>query len=169
LLRASGSDAVLGRYRRELSQDVTRELEGAEEANGWRLIADFESIVVANNFAVMTVAIALPIAGAAQAIAAAERVAQGTGFRMAMIGRVGVGSLIATFIPSDPAVNYAAAVNGLRAALPARASSTVRHCPAEVKQQVAIWDSPTVDLESMKLIRHAMDPAGILNRGRFLV
>jgi glycolate oxidase FAD binding subunit len=169
LLRAAGSEAVLGRYRRELGHDVTNEFEALDEADAWRLIADFESIVVANNFGVMTIAISLPISAAAQGISAAERVAQGSGFRLAMIGRFGVGALIAAFIPSDPAVNYGSVVNGLRAALPARASSTVRHCPAEVRQQIAIWDSPTVDLECMKLVRHALDPAGILNRGRYVV
>jgi FAD/FMN-containing dehydrogenase len=169
LLRVAGSNAVLARYRRELGQDLTNQIEATEENNAWRLIADFESSVVANNFGVMTVAISLPIAATAQAINAAERVAQGSGFRLAMIGRFGLGALIAAFIPSDPAVNYGSVVNGLRAALPARASSSVRHCPAEVRQQIAIWDSPTVDLESMKLVRHALDPAGILNRGRFMV
>ncbi|PYY11484.1 MAG: hypothetical protein DMG61_18825 [Acidobacteria bacterium] len=42
-------------------------------------------------------------------------------------------------------------------------------CPRDAKQHFDIWGSTPTDLELMRKVKQALDPAGILNRGRFLV
>src|SRR5690242_20000552 len=49
LLRATGSDNILGRYARELGSAVTRTLEGAAEAEFWGWISHFEESVLARH------------------------------------------------------------------------------------------------------------------------
>src|SRR5205085_10857204 len=120
LVRASGSDAVLARYRRELA--ATRELQGREEADLWRFAAAFGEEVLTRHRNAMLVQIGVLPSDVAPAIAAVEAAALDCSFMPAIIGRCALGALVAAFVPLavDPpgAMSYAAAVSALRAALP---------------------------------------------------
>jgi FAD/FMN-containing dehydrogenase len=173
LVRAAGSDAVLARYRRELRGGTTRELQGEEEVRTWAAVSEFSETVMARHRNAMIVTLSVPIASVAGALAAAERAALDNNFLLAAVGRAGVGSLILAFIPLlvDPpsAMQYVAAVSAFRGSLPRDASAIVERCPREAKLHFSVWGSSPTDLESMRAVKRALDPAGILNRGRFLV
>lgn len=172
LLRAAGSDAVLARYRRELGSAVTREFDGSEEAQAWQRVCGFDVIVLERHHNAMMVQIGGAIQDAAASLAAFEKAALDYNFLPAAIGRVGVGSLVAAFVPLsvDPpsAVNYAASVSALRGMLPHGASAVVLRCPPEAKNHFDLWGPPTMDLASLRAVRAVMDPKRVLNRGRFL-
>jgi glycolate oxidase FAD binding subunit len=173
LVRAGGSDAVLARYRAELGSAIVREVQGADEEDDWRRLADFDETVLARHHNAMVVRVGLPISAVAPALAAAERAATDHNFLCAAVGRAGIGSLIVAFIPIavDPpsAMQYANAVSQLRGALPEGAFAIVTRCPLEAKPRFDVWGVPTADLAVMRAVKQALDPKDILNRGRFLV
>ncbi len=173
MLRAAGSDRVLARYRGELGADVARELDSAEERRFWRCVSGFSGNALARHQNAMMVDLAVPIAAVSDALAAAEHAALDNNFLCAAVGRAGIGSLVMAFIPLlvDPpsAMQYANAVSDLRGALPRDASAVVTRCPRECKVHFNLWGSTPTDLDSMRAVKRALDPANVLNRGRFVV
>jgi glycolate oxidase FAD binding subunit len=172
LLRAAGSDAVLARYLRELGSAVSQEMAGDAEAAFWRQFLRFEDAVLVRHHNAMLVHVSLSLSAVAGALAAAER-ALDNNFLPAAVGRFGAGSLEIAFLPLlvDPpsAMQYVAAVSAFRGALPRDASAVVTRCPREAKLHFDVWGSSPTDRESMQKVKRALDPAGVLNRGRFLV
>jgi len=172
LLRAAGSDAVLARYRRELGSAVTREVEGSEEALLWQRVCDFAVLVIERHHNAMIVNIGGAIQDVEPSFAAFERAALDDSFLPAIVGRCGVGALVAAFVPLavDPpsAVKYAAAMSSLRGGLPHGVSAIVQRCPLEAKRHFDVWGGDAV-IGAMHRVRSAMDPRGVLNEGRFVV
>lgn len=172
LVRAAGSDAVLARYRRELGSAVAREIDGAEETRTWQRVSDFAMLVPERHQNAMIVHIGGTIQDVETSLAEAEKAALDHSFLPAVVGRCGVGALVAAFVPLavDPpsAVKYAAAVSALRAGLGPGMSAIVSHCPTEAKSHFDVWGGDSV-LGAMHRIRAAMDPRGVLNEGRFVV
>lgn len=171
LVRAAGSDAVLARYRRELGEG--RELRDADEAQLWQQAANFAGNVLARHRNAMVVQVGVTIGGVGAALGAIERAALDYSFLPAVVGRCGLGALVAAFVPLavDPpgAMSYASAVSSLRAALPPEAMATVLQCPREAKLHFDLWGSTPTDIACMRAVKRAMDPANILNRGRYMV
>jgi FAD/FMN-containing dehydrogenase len=172
-VRASGSDSVLSRYRRELGSAVTKEIEHAEEKQLWNWFSDFQSSVIERHQNAMMMQVNVSISAVQSALEAAEESAVENNLLCASIGRVAAGPLAFAFMPLsvDPpsAMQFANAASSLRGRLPKDASAIVLRCPKEAKHHFNIWGSTPTDLETMRGIRAAMDPKGILNRGRFLV
>ena len=94
-------------------------------------------------------------------------------FIPAFVGRAAIGALTVAFIPLsvDPpsAMQYATSVSALRSALPEDATAVVTHCPTEGKRHFDTWGTTRNDFGCMRAVKRALDPKGILNRGRFLV
>jgi glycolate oxidase FAD binding subunit len=173
VLRAAGSDNVLGRYGRELGSAITRTLEGAAEQSYWSWVSEFEYAVLARHQNAMVMYTHLSIQNVGPAIQAFEHVAQDFNFIPAVLGRAATGNLVMAFLPLsvDPpsAMQYANCVSATRAALPQGSSAEVAHCPKEAKPHFDVWGSTPTDLELMKGVKRAMDPSNILNRGRYIV
>ena len=171
LVRAAGSDAVLARYRRELGSAIEREIDGAEEMRTWQRVSDFAALALERHHNAMIVHVGGAIQDVETSLAAAEKAALDHSFIPAIVGRCGVGALVAAFVPLavDPpsAVKYAAAMSALRAALHPGVSAIVTQCPTEAKSHFDVWGGNGV-LGAMHRIRAAMDPRGVLNEGRFV-
>ena len=172
LVRAAGSDAVLARYRRDLGGAVSQEMAGDVEAAFWRQFLRFEDAVLKRHHNAMMVNVSLPLSAVAGALTAAER-ALDNNFLPAAVGRFGAGSLAIAFLPLlvDPpsAMQYVAAVSAFRGELPRDASAVVTQCPREAKLHFDVWGASPTDRECMRKVKRALDPAGVLNRGRFVV
>jgi FAD linked oxidases, C-terminal domain len=64
---------------------------------------------------------------------------------------------------------YAGAASDFRSRLSKASSAIVVRCPREAKQHFDVWGSTPTDVDLMRKVKHALDPRGILNPGRFLV
>jgi glycolate oxidase FAD binding subunit len=173
VVRVSGSDNVLARCRRELGSAVTRELEGASEAQFWSWVSQFECSILQRHRNAMIVYTHTTIQDAETAIQALERSASDYNFLAAMVGRAATGSLVMGFVPlpvgPPAAMQYANCASAFRALLPPGSSAIVTHCPKEAKTYFDVWGSTPTDLELMRGVKQALDPKKILNRGRFIV
>jgi glycolate dehydrogenase FAD-binding subunit len=172
-LRAGGSDNVLGRYRRELGDAVTKELDGETETQFWSWMSHFERSVLARHRNALMIYTHLTIQNVGAAIQALERCAPDHNFIPAAIGRAATGNLLLAFVPLsvDPpaAMQYANCVSAFRALLPPGSAAVVTQCPKEAKAYFDVWGSSSTDVEMMRTVRRALDPNNILNRGRFIV
>jgi glycolate oxidase FAD binding subunit len=173
LLRAAGSEKVLERYRKEMGINLSAELKGEEETQAWRHISNFEAAVLERHRNAMFARMNVSSAAVEAAIGAAEQAGVDNNLLVAVAGRVGLGALVLAFIPLsvDPpsAMQYANTISALRSALPPDSALIVTRCPQEAKWHFNVWGSTPTDLESMRAVKRALDPQGILNRGRFLV
>lgn len=173
IVRFAGSDRVLARCRRELGSSLTRELSGAAEADLWRRVVDFERRVTERHRNAMIFRLDVPIAESQPAIEAAQVAATDYNFLAAVVGHATAGSYLIAFLPlaiDPPSVTqFASAASDFRSRLSKASSAVVMCCPREAKQHFDVWGSTPTDTDLMQTIKHALDPKGILNRGRFLV
>jgi glycolate dehydrogenase FAD-binding subunit len=172
LLRATGSDAVLARYRAELRSAISREVEGEDERDLWRAVSDFPHLVPERHPRSLLMSMTLPLADVHPVLDGLAMVAHSNSFTLAAVGRVGVGHLLIAMSPEPHAevtvVNFVNAASGLRTRLPCNVSVAVLHCPMEARHHVPAWGPIATDLESMRAVKLALDPRDVLNRGRFL-
>ena len=165
LLRASGSDAVLVRFRSELGSAVPREITDEDERRLWCAIQDFPHTLPEQRPDCVLMSLWLPLTEARTALDGLLSLAKSTGLTLVAIGRVGVGHLLAGLCPTEDSPADLAALSAFRDRLPRDASMRVLYCPEELR--AACFRTPT-DLASMRAIKHALDPKDILNRGRFV-
>jgi glycolate oxidase FAD binding subunit len=172
-LRFAGSEGVLARCRREVGARCNHELHGPDEAAFWQAFHRFEQRVLTRNRNAMLFQVSVPIAEVQSAIEAAEIAATNYNFVSAVVGRATVGALLIASMPlaiDPPSVTqFANAASDFRSRLSKAASAVVLRCPLEAKQHFDVWGSTPTDTELMQKIKRALDPKGVLNRGRFLV
>lgn len=171
-VRAAGSDAVLARYRAELGTAISHELEGQNERDLWRALSDFPHTLPERNSRSLLISLALPLSEVQPVLADLATAGESNGLAFAVIGRVGVGHLLAGLWPPSNAeatlVNFINAASALRNRLPRDASMAVLHCPQEARHHVTAWGPTPTNLDSMRAVKLALDPKDVLNRGRFL-
>ena len=166
LIRAAGSDAVLTRYRKELGAAASREIDGQAENDLWGVLQNFQHNVCESRPDSALISMSLPLADVQPVLRELESVAKSHELKLAIVGRVGVGHLLASLWPAGSQASLAAAVSAFRGRLPKDGSMRVLHCPAEARNALANLQTPT-HLESMRAIKRTLDPKDILNRGRF--
>ena len=173
LLRAAGSDTVLARYKAELGHYIVGDFEGAEEEKLWGAVADYSAAILQRHSNAMLLNVSVPPESLGTVISAAEHAGIENNFLPALLGRCMSGSLVLAFIPLavDPpaAVQYVNAASSFRAGLTGDRSAVVVRCPLEAKRRFNVWGDTPTDLALMRTIKQTLDPAGILNRGRFLL
>jgi glycolate oxidase FAD binding subunit len=172
VVRGAGSEAVLVRFGRELGDCVARELIGDDEASFWLGVQEFSSAVRKRHQNAMTATVHTASSELSAFLRAAERSALDQNMLFAAVGRAAVASIDAAFIPLsvDPpaAMQYARAIADLRNSLPEDSAVMVTRCPREAKAYFSVWGETSGDIEAMRAVKQALDPNGILNRGRFL-
>ncbi len=152
-VRASGSDVVLARYRKELGSAATRELEGEDEEEMWRQIEN-----CGDDF---RLDIMVPPSGVADVLESLEEVRRRL-FEFAVLGRVGIGHVqVYTGCGDSGGPNPVQAI--------------IDHLRQQVKCEISFciggstnpWPVTPLGLTSMRAVKTALDPKDILNRGRF--
>ena len=171
-VRGAGSDAVLERYRKELGESVAKEYRDADEELFWHSVREFPETVQKRHQNAMGMTIHVAPSELHRLLKAADECALSQNMLFASVGRAATATLDAAFIPisvDPPSVTqYAHALSELRKRVPRDAAVIVTRCPREAKAYFSVWGSTSSDIEAMKAVKQALDPNGILNRGRFL-
>jgi glycolate oxidase FAD binding subunit len=165
-VRASGSDDVLARYRKELGSAISRELERVAENEMWHAIQNFPDSTQASNDgrsvpeASNRIQITLPPGGVLSIIETLDPLSAGGEIGIAMTGRVGVGHLQAVVWDriGDPSAVVSKVVVALR-------KSGAPDLSMRVEGALNPWPITPANLASMRAVKQALDPKNIL-RGR---
>jgi hypothetical protein len=165
-VRASGSDNVLARYRKELGSAITRELEGAAESEMWRAIQSFpDSAKVSGNGTPVSqisqrIQITVPPGSVLPVIQTLSTLSAGDEIGVAMIGCVGVGHVQAVVWSSatEPSDVSSKVVDALR-------KSGAPDLAVRVEGALNPWPIAPSNIASMRAVKRALDPRNIL-RGR---
>lgn len=81
----------------------------------------------------------------------------------------GNGIVRAHSLGSSRVEDFAKDVERLRGvAVEAGGNLTLSRCPAEWKERLGVWGAPRPDWEISRRVKHALDPIGALNPGRFV-
>ena len=172
-LRLAGSERALARSRSELGSRIVQEIGEEDEVDFWNRLTDFEQRLTSRHHNPLILQIEAPPADSERAVAAAHESASEYNFVAAVVGRATLGSFVVGFIPlaiDPPAVTqFAGAASAFRGRLSKDSSAIVLRCPREAKQHFDVWGSTPTDTALMQKVKRALDPKGILNRGRFLV
>lgn len=167
-VRACGSDVVLARYRAELGTAISSEAEGVRETDLWRALQNFSHTKSQQRPDLLLIALSLRPADVLTVLNELEATTAANELALAVIGRVGVGHLLAAMWPKASApADFGAALSSLRDRLPRDASMSVLYCPDNSRNEIATWQKTPTHLESMRAVRRALDPKNVLNRGRF--
>jgi glycolate oxidase FAD binding subunit len=159
-VRASGSNTVLARYRKELGAAISRELEGEDENRMWRAIADFPATPLTDNSVALgtCLSIFVPPADVALILKILQDHSRPELTNIAFVGRVGVGHLLVSFRLIDMELTDNVFADGLIAALPQSAHVRSGVFGAGTRAEPAQSDS-------MHAVKQALDPRNVL-RGR---
>jgi glycolate oxidase FAD binding subunit len=159
-VRASGSDVVLARYRKELGAAITNEL-GSDSENGmWRAIQNFpDSAKLSGDDTPISaiIQITVPPGRMLPTIEALDRLSARGEIRVAMTGRVAVGHVQAVVWKGNrntPDVMNEV-VDGLR-------KSAGDDLAIRVSGASNPWPLGPASLTSMRTVKRALDPNNVL-------
>jgi glycolate dehydrogenase FAD-binding subunit len=155
-LRGAGSDAVLARYRKELGSAVTREVDGANEAELWRALENFPG---AGPDLWLSAAIDVPIGEGGKVLQILQGIEDGDGVNL--IGRAAVGHLILALPNSPTASSYVEKI------IESLVNANVRDCSVSVHGPGKLCRMTPTDSAGMRAVKRALDPNNVL-RGREL-
>ena len=142
-------------------------LKGEEDRAFWIRVRDFAlaaeaSVILKSNFA---------ISRQAEILERYEMMAQAAGVNCAFIGHAGNGILASYILDSGGAkADPVADLIGKFTAEAARhdGNLVVESCPHELKAGINVWGLPRSDEALMRRLKEEVDPAGVLNPGRFV-
>lgn len=145
-----------------------RVLAGRAREEAWRGVREMDHRVFPERATV--VKFTVPPTEVVSVIERARAIARGHGLRAAFGAHAGVGVVRGVLALSGGAAMPAVATlkewRDLARAVGGQAM--VVQAPVAVKEQVAVWDDPGPAVRLMERIKARLDPAGILNPGRFV-
>jgi glycolate oxidase FAD binding subunit len=146
-----------------------RVLDGDARDAAWRARGGLGRGAFAETAAVMKwVVLPAQVADVMEQGAAA---AQRAGLAAALAAHAGVGvveAVLAGGRPADAAAVAAVLTEWRRLVRAAGGQALVESAPLAVKERVPVWDDPGPALRIMQRIKSQLDPAGLLNPGRFV-
>jgi glycolate oxidase FAD binding subunit len=145
----------------------TKVLRGEEDRIFWVRVRDFAlateaAVILRANFA---------ISKQAELLGKYEQMVKAAGVECAFIGHAGNG-ILRCYFPGDTAANMAA-IADLIGSFTAEAvkdggNLVVEAAPRALKEKVSVWGQPRSDTVVMRRLKEKIDPAGVLNPGRFV-
>ena len=157
-VRATGSDAVLNRYRKELAAAVTREIEGDSERRMWTAIENFGYTEPDDSSSLIYLSTwPREVIDVVDTLLATSALA---GVDTALIGRVGAGLLLVRVTDRERSAS-----EGARALVDALRARYAERIAVKVRGAANPWPLAPENIASMKAVKHALDPNNVL-RGR---
>jgi glycolate oxidase FAD binding subunit len=166
-------DAV-ERQVREIGEMGTKEgatglkvLKGQEDRTFWMQVRDFAlvsqaPIILKSNFV---------ISKQSGVLGNYEKMAQTAGVGCAFIGHAGSG-ILTTYLTENGIMKIDPVIDLIRKFTAEAAKHdgnlVVESCPSELKARVSVWGQPRADVIMMRRLKERVDPAGVLNPGRFV-
>ncbi len=145
----------------------TKALRADDDRNFWVRLRDFAlaagaEVILKANFL---------ISKQAEILGNYEKIARAAGVECAFIGHAGNG-ILRCYFAGDAAAKTAALAD-LISRFTAEAAKQegnliVEAAPAALKEKVSVWGEPRNDTVVMRRLKEKIDPAGILNPGRFV-
>ena len=147
-------------------------LKGTEDHIFWIRIRDF-ALDLAKEFALPVILRSnFLISRHAVIMESYEKMAREAGIASAFIAHAGNG-IITTYLLENP--DTPSKIKGIIALIGKLTVEALKHggnlvvesCPRELKETVSVWGEPRSDYVVMRRLKEKMDPAGVLNPGRF--
>jgi glycolate oxidase FAD binding subunit len=162
---------ISGSAKKEGASSV-KVLKGADDRTFWVHVRDFAAdleeesgppVILKSNFL---------ISKHAELLAVYEKAARTAGIESAFIMHAGNGILY-TFLPQTGAAAKMKGLEELIGRLTAEAvkqegNLVIESCPPWIKEKVNVWGEPRPDYVIMRRLKAEIDPAGVLNPGRFV-
>jgi glycolate oxidase FAD binding subunit len=145
----------------------TKVLRGEEDRIFWVRVRDFAlateaAVILRANFA---------ISKQAELLGKYEQMAKAAGVECAFIGHAGNGILRCYFL-GDTAAKTAAIADLIgfftAEAVKDGGNLVVEAAPRALKEKVSVWGESRSDIVVMRRLKEKVDPAGVLNPGRFV-
>ena len=159
--------AEIGEMAKKEGATGTKALRANEDRTFWVRVRDFAlaaeaEVILRANFL---------ISKEADVLGAYESMAKAAGVQCAFIGHAGNG-LLRCYVPGEAAAKTAALVD-LIGSFTAEAAKregnlVVEAAPRALKEKIDVWGQPRSDTVVMRRLKEKVDPAGILNPGRFV-
>ncbi len=173
-IEIAGSPRVIARCRETLA-DISRgagvELEtlpGDVAEDGWARVSDPRSWLEAAGGQLRLKAL-LPLTVTEEFTAKAQKQSAADGLKLMAASHIGVGTVYLAGPVDLPVEGLHSILERLRALATALGGSLViEDCPAEIKGKIDVWGAASDDFATMRKIKQAWDPNGILSPGRFV-
>jgi len=159
--------AEIGEMAKKEGATAAKTLKADDDRTFWVRVRDFAlaaeaGVILRANFV---------IAKQTEILGKYEKWAQDAGIACAFIGHAGNG-ILRCYCSGDAAVKTAALAD-LVARFTAEAAKQdgnliVEAAPAALKEKVNVWGEPRNDTVVMRRLKEKVDPAGVLNPGRFV-
>jgi glycolate oxidase FAD binding subunit len=162
---------ISGSAKKEGASSV-KVLKGADDRTFWIRIRDFAAgpekesgppVILKSNFL---------ISKHAELLAVYEKAAGAEGIEAAFIMHAGNGILYTFIQPADAAAKIKCLEKLIgkftAEAVKQEGNLVIESCPPEIKQKVNVWGEARPDYAIMRRLKAEIDPAGVLNPGRFV-
>jgi len=173
----AGNEQVLDRYAKDLKR-IAKE-SGATAVTilaenlppAWARKREFIPIALASSPATTVMKISVLPMRMKEALAAAQKAAEGCNLRWAAMAR-GLGIIYLAILPNDHTEEYRERVANATTAIQEACAKLTGHAtipwaPAEWKTTLQIWGPPRPDAAQMQKLKSVFDPQEFLSPGRF--
>jgi glycolate oxidase FAD binding subunit len=159
--------AEIGEVAKKEGALEAKVLKGEEDRAFWMRVRDFAlaakpAVILKSNFV---------ISRQAEILGNYQKMAQAAGVGCAFICHAGNGILMTYILESgvaktDPLVDLIGKFTA--EAVKHDGNLVVESCPTELKVKINVWGQPRTDYVVMRRLKQEVDPAGVLNPGRFV-
>lgn len=178
-LSLEGVVEAVERQITEVSDSVKKEgassvkvLKGEEDRTFWIHVRDFAAGPEKESGAAVVLKSNFLISKHAELLAVYEKAARAAGIEAAFIMHAGNGILYTFIQPGKEAAKVKALVELIGSftaeAVKQEGNLVVESCPREIKEKAGVWGEPRPDYVLMRSLKAEIDPAGVLNPGRFV-
>lgn len=175
-----GIEEAVARLKKDLSDMGRQEgavdvavLDGAAHRDFWIAYRDLPDSLVKTHANLISLKVNVDLSKASDMFAACEAALREAGVEGALLCRAGNGILYALLPLGQDLDAKAAAVSAMIGRLTAEAvkyggNLIIERAPRAIKEKVSVWGQTRSDVVVVRRLKEKMDPAGILNPGRYV-